>query len=126
VSAPHGTKARYSGGCKCDECRHAQRLYQREYRDRVTQLQATPTGPAGPVELAVQAQLEELSAAVAQPALAAAALCMGRVLDGRVPTPKPQACAKLMDVLDRLKKGSELGKPRLAAVRAMSGKGGPA
>lgn len=128
----HGTRWAYLTGCRCPDCRSAQRVYLREYRQRkdlgstrpaVVELPDEPSGP-GPVELAVQAQLEELSAAQAQPALAAAALCMGRVLDGRSPTPKPQACAKLVDVLERLRKGSERRGSRLALVRAMSDKDG--
>jgi hypothetical protein len=81
------------------------------------------SGP-GRVETAVEAELAGLSAAEAQPGLAAIALCLGRVLDGRVPTPKPGAAKVLVMVLDTLRKGSELRKPRLASVRAMSEQGG--
>jgi hypothetical protein len=30
----HGTRAKYLDGCRCDECRHAQALYQKRYRER--------------------------------------------------------------------------------------------
>ena len=29
MAARHGTRRRYTEGCRCDECRGAQRLYQR-------------------------------------------------------------------------------------------------
>jgi len=33
VSAEHGTRARYLRGCKCAECREANRVYGRAYKD---------------------------------------------------------------------------------------------
>ena len=106
-------------------------MYQRRYLDRrdagltrpaVSMAAASPAEPAGPgpVELAVEAELAGLSAAQTQPSLAATALCMGRVLDGVPPTPKPPAAKVLTAVMDKLHKGSELRKPRLSMVRAMS------
>lgn len=39
--APHGTKASYSSGCRCDACKEAQRLYMRDYmRNRRRELEA--------------------------------------------------------------------------------------
>ena len=32
--SPHGSRARYSAGCRCDECRAAQAAYVREQRRR--------------------------------------------------------------------------------------------
>lgn len=28
----HGTRSRYRNGCRCDDCRHAETAYRREYR----------------------------------------------------------------------------------------------
>ena len=76
--------------------------------------------PPGPCEVALAVQLSELSAAVEQPALAQAALALARVLDGGVPTPAANAARGLADILDRLRKGSDLRKSTLTRVRAMS------
>jgi hypothetical protein len=81
---------------------------------------AARRGERGPVELALAEQLAGLSAAAEQPALAQAALALARVLDGGVPTPAANAARGLADILDRLRKGSDLRKSGLAAVRAMS------
>lgn len=122
---PHGTQERYAGGCHCAECRRAHNIYQRQYRDnKRMQTQASAKAareaPAGPVELALEEQLAGLSAAQEQPALAQAALALARVLDGGVPTPAANAARGLADILDRLRKGSDLRKSRLASVRQMS------
>ncbi|HEY1440106.1 MAG TPA: hypothetical protein VGF65_04550, partial [Mycobacterium sp.] len=45
----------------------------------------------GPVEQTVEAELAGLPAAQLRPSLAAVATAMARILDGRVPTPKPAA-----------------------------------
>ena len=127
MAAEHGTRYRYKRGCRCAECRAAQRLYQREYRVRVacgelappsaTELQAAPPGP---VEQGVRIELAGLSAAESQPALVQVALALGRVLDGRVPTPKPAAAGRLVTVLDILHRGSERRGSRLSLVRSMT------
>jgi hypothetical protein len=76
MAARHGTRRCYLGGCRCDDCKGAQRLYQRRYRERSLsgaeiRLHSTsensdidtvgnlPTGP-GPVELGVHAEISGL------------------------------------------------------------------
>jgi hypothetical protein len=100
MAVRHGTRKRYGAGCRCDDCRAAQRLYQRRYRERLVNgetrpvsvapvLQVQPGGPGpGPVEAAVESELCGLAATQVRPSLAAVALAMARILDGRVPTPK--------------------------------------
>lgn len=83
----------------------------------VTQLQ---DGPPGPVEEGVRIELAGLSAAESQPALVQVALALGRVLDGRIPTPKPAAAGRLVTVMGMLHKGSERRGPRLSLVRTMT------
>lgn len=34
MPSPHGTRSRYTHGCRCDDCREAQRLYYHEYKWR--------------------------------------------------------------------------------------------
>jgi hypothetical protein len=108
-------------------------VYQRQYRERVangttrpaplvTQL---PTEAAGPVEQAVEAELAGLPATQSRPAMSAVALAMSRILDGKVPTPKPGAAKVLATVLDTLHKGSaQQRRGSLALVREMTEKGG--
>jgi len=38
----HGTKRRYSGGCRCAPCREAQRVHMKEYRARKAQKGSVP------------------------------------------------------------------------------------
>jgi hypothetical protein len=79
----------------------------------------------GPVELAVEAELNTLPAAQLRPTLAAIAATMARILDGRVSTPKPAAAKALVNVLDTLHKGSaQERRGNLALVRTMTQKGG--
>ena len=137
----HGTRSGYLTGCRCDRCRYAQRLYQRRYRERrangetrphsapvvVAQLppaELQPVGP-GPVEQAVEAELAGLPAAQSRPAISAIELAMSRILDGRVPTPKPAAAKVLVSVMDALHKGSaQARRGNLAVVKSMTTKGG--
>jgi hypothetical protein len=138
----HGTRRRYNEGCRCDECRHAQALYQRRYRERkangLTRPHAPPVVVAelpqaeayridtpGPVEAAVQQEIGGLAQAELRPGLVAIAAAMARVLDSTPPTPKPAAAKVLVNVLDTLHKGSAQGRRgNLAVVKSMTRKGG--
>jgi hypothetical protein len=139
MAAQHGTRGRYNEGCRCDRCKEAHRLYQRQYRERkangltrpcspvpVVQLPDLQPAEPGPVEVAVEVELGGLPAAPKlRPSLAAVALAMARILDGRVPTPKPAAAKVLVTVLDTLHKSSAQGRRgNLAAVRSITKKGG--
>jgi hypothetical protein len=140
MAARHGTRRGYGEGCRCDDCKDAQRLYQRRYRERkangetrphsapvMAQLppaEPQPCGP-GPVESAVQHELNGL-AAQTRPALAAIALAMARILDNsRVASAQPPAAKVLVSVLDTLHKGSARGRRgSLSVVRSMTKEGG--
>lgn len=81
-------------------------------------------GP-GDVELAVALELAGLSAAVDQPALAAAAVAMGRLLDSRAQSAKPSAARVLAPLLDDLHKASARDRRGgLSVVKAMTDPGG--
>jgi hypothetical protein len=140
LMAKHGTRSRYLADCRCAECKEAQRLYQQRYRERkangltrplspvvVAELppaELQPAGP-GPVEVAVESELGGLPAAQVRPSLAAIALAMARILDGRVPTPKPAAAKALVSALDALHKSSAQGRRgNLALVKEMTTKDG--
>ena len=139
MAVKHGGRAGYISGCRCDECKAAQRLYQRRYRERVVNGETRPVAVVqlpqgqgasndapdqpGPVELAVESEVGAL--AEARPTLVAVARAMARILDSsRVPTPKPPAAKVLVTVLDALHKGSAQRRGNLALVKSMTKKDG--
>lgn len=137
MAANHGKPQRYRDGCRCDECRAAIREYQADLRRRkaagepvagsgnVVSFASRPanTAPAVPgrVEAAVEAEIEHLQQTVDRPGLAAMALTLAQLMDD--PTQKgkwPDASAKLDGLLDKLRKGADSKKSKLASVRAMT------
>jgi hypothetical protein len=139
MAVRHGTRKRYGAGCRCDDCRAAQRLYQRRYRERVALGETRPVSvapvlqvvkihhppaDAGPVELAVEAELAGVAVAELRPALVAVARAMARILDSsRVPTPQPAAAKVLVSVMDTLHKSAQSRRGNLAAVKSMTERG---
>ena len=136
MAAQHGTPGRYNDGCRCDNCKGAHRVYQRKYRERkangltrpivVAELQGVADLPhPGAVELAVEAELAGLPAAQSRPAMSAIVTAMAKILDGKVPTPKPAAAKVLVSVLDTLHKASaQQRRGNLALVKSMTKKDG--
>lgn len=137
MAAKHGTRRAYVGGCRCDDCAAADRAYKREYRQRkaagaplrqvssaavVTLRQSeTLVGP-GPVEVGVQLEIEGLAQTEARPGLAQMALELARVMDNpRAINQKAAASKALGEVLDKLRKGADERRSRLASVRSMTG-----
>jgi hypothetical protein len=87
-------------------------------------MEAAEAQPAetGPAEAAVVAELEGLGQALERPSLAQAALAMARLLDDpRRANQQPAAAAKLADLMDKLRKGGDVRRSRLASVRSMTG-----
>jgi len=139
MAARHGTRRRYTEGCRCDECRDAQRLYQQRYRERrangdvapVTNVTPEPDEVfkiehlPGPVESGVTAEIDGL-AAQARPGLAQAALALARVLDNPRAVNQHAAAAKVLSsLLDKLRAASARGRRGgLAVVRTMTEKDG--
>ena len=74
MAANHGTRGRYLTGCRRDECKNAQALYQRRYRERrangltrpasvvVVPPVVEPDGPGRLVESAVTVEIAGLAA----------------------------------------------------------------
>jgi hypothetical protein len=74
--------------------------------------------------LSVQGEVAGLAAAELQPVLAAAAVAMGRLLDGRAQSAKPSAAKQLVALLDELHRASaRRGRGGLRAVRELTVKG---
>ncbi len=140
MAARHGTRQRYGAGCRCDECKVAQRLYQRKYRERrangltrpvvvaevLDHLTPDTNVPPGPVEQAVELELAGVPSAELRPSLVQIALAMSRILDSsRAASAQPAAAKALVSVLDTLHKGSaQRRRGSLAVVRTMTDKGG--
>ena len=127
MAARHGTRRGYGEGCRCDDCKDAQRLYQRRYRERkangetrphsapvMVQLppaEPQPCGP-GPVESAVRDEIGGL-AAEARPGLAQVALCLARLMDNpRAINQQPAAAKVLAAVLEKLQSASSAWSSR--------------
>ena len=107
MAAKHGTRSRYLAGCRCDDCKDAQGIYQQKYRERrgngTTRLQPIDVVPLpetdrGPVESGVMAEISGL-AAEARPGLAQAALALARILDNRTAVNQQPAAAKVLGAL---------------------------
>jgi hypothetical protein len=133
MSARHGTRRGYGEGCRCDDCKDAQRRYQRRYRERranatsrdphLTQFESPERGP-GPVESGVEAELAGL--ADARPGLAQTALALARIMDNPMAVNQQPAAAKVLAILlDKLSSASVRGRRgNLAVVRTMTQKNG--
>jgi hypothetical protein len=142
MAARHGTRPGYTDGCRCGDCKDAQRLYQRRYRERRAAAVpfGTPTQPpvaavslpaAGesevrhfvaprPVESGVTAELAGLTEA--RPGLAQVALAMARLMDNpRAVNQQPAAAKGAGALLDKLHLASARGRRgNLALVKSMT------
>jgi hypothetical protein len=132
MAARHGTRPGYNDGCRCDDCKGAQRLYQQGYRHRranggpapvASPSPAAPPAPLGPgpVESGVEAEIGGL-ASEARPGLAQAALALARIMDNPKAVNQQPAAAKVLGaLLDKLRSAPASGRRgRLAVVRSMS------
>jgi len=148
MSEQHGRNG-YERGCRCDTCRRAQReriaaqrarrrglapvpeVRQSDAPDEPAQVSGnrapvenfSPVANAtpGPCEVATAAELESLPAAESHQALAAAALCMARILDNRLwVTTQPSVCRQLSSLMLTIRKASAAPRGRLAAISKMA------
>jgi hypothetical protein len=123
AEAPHG-RGRYQRGCRCATCKLANREYQRRHRTKQFRLVTPPpadvTPVAGPVEIAVRAQLEHLPSAEDRPGLVAIAIRLGQVMDTESAVPQFASAAKVLsEILSTLSKHSTR-RTRLSVVRGMT------
>src|SRR5689334_5302780 len=132
MAARHGTRRRYTDGCRCDDCKDAQRIYQRRYRERSlsgeqiihhAMVRNLPTGP-GPVEIGVMNEIR--SATEDRHGLAQMALALAHILDNQnAVSQAPDAAKVLASLLDKLHQAGASGsRGHHAAVRTMTKKGG--
>jgi hypothetical protein len=123
---PHGRRSRYNAGCRCGECRSANRDHQRSRRSKhLTPVPAGEVSPPaefidGPVTEAVRAQLEHLPSAQERPGLYAIALRLAQLLDNPTAVPQYASTARVLtDLIATLSKHSAR-RTRLSAVRNMT------
>lgn len=137
----HGERETYQAGCHCDLCKRAEAEYRKELRRlkreavgefavaQVTGLSlvtgdspGTPSpdrAPVGPVETAVQAEIDALGSD--RGGLKAAAVALAKILDNpKAVSTQPAAAAKLADMLETLRRNTDGKKSKLAAVRSMT------
>lgn len=122
---PHG-RSRYNAGCRCGECRTANRDHQRKRRSKY--LSPVPAGDPsppvefidGPVTLAVRAQLAGLPAAEDRPGLVAIAIRLAQLMDTQSAVPQFSAAAKVLsEIITGLTRQSR-HPGRLTAVRSLT------
>ena len=123
---PHGRRSRYNAGCRCGECRTANRDHQRNRRSKHLTPVPRPEGapPAefidGPVTKAVRAQLAGLPAAQDRPGTFAIAIRLAQLMDTQSAVPQYASAAKVLsEILSTLSKHSTQ-RTRLSAVRSMT------
>jgi hypothetical protein len=145
MPARHGTRRRYTDGCRCTDCRNANAAYQQGYRQRLVtgedrhvyqmehlenpdQRQSAPivpNGTPGPVESAVTAELAGYPLSAERPGLSAVAVRLAQLLDNaKAVATYPSAVRELRRVLDALSKGAQGRRGQLSAVRTMTKKDG--
>lgn len=127
-------RSRYLQGCRCGKCVKANSDYKKGLRQRsngqvVNLPKAPPPNPAvgdsepaaaGVVESGVLAEIEKLSTTETRQGLVQVALALARVLDNPVAIGQhPSAAHRLSETLDKLRKGADSRKSRLATVRQL-------
>ncbi len=137
MAVRHGTRTRYNSGCRCDECRQAARDYDKARRQAMnaqkhapatvtalpkpTKLAPVPDSGPGRVEAGVLAEITGLSTAASRQGLVEIAIALARVLDSPLAIAQhPSAAHRLSETLDKIRRGSESRKGKLASVRQMS------
>lgn len=104
----HGSATSYKNGCRCGECRKANRERIRVYR---ASKRGDPTPVGLPVEVgeetvehAVRREVAGLQVAAERPADVATCLVLARLLDDAQCTPQhPSAASRLTDIMARLR-----------------------
>lgn len=137
MAVSHGSRSKYNQGCRCDPCVQANRDYnkargqsiraKRNSPGSVTKLPtATKTAapaPAEPgrVEAGVLAEIDGLSTAANRQGLVEIAIALARVLDSPLAMAQHASAAhRLSETLDKIRKGADSRKSKLAAVRQMT------
>lgn len=137
MASQHGTRTRYNTGCRCDSCKQASRDYDKARRQSqnaakhgggtvsslptVKPMAVIAEPEAGRVESGVLAEIAGLSTVDSRQGLVEIAIALARVLDSPLAIAQHASAAhRLSETLDKLRKGADARKGRLAAVRKMT------
>lgn len=137
MASQHGTRTRYNTGCRCDSCKQASRDYdkaRRQSQNAVKHARGTvtklPTGKPvtafdepepGRVESGVLAEIAGLSTVDSRQGLVEIAIALARVLDSPLAIAQHASAGhRLSETLDKLRRGADARKGRLASVRKMT------
>lgn len=135
--ASHGRRG-YRQGCRCDQCRSAEREYQQELKRRKTEPDVAPghgqgnaglaflpggsvaAESVGPRVAAFRRAMESLNGDKV-PDLVAAAESLCEVLDNpRALSTRPAAAAKFAELMGQIRKSGDEKKSKLASIRSMT------
>jgi hypothetical protein len=137
MPAPHGNRSRYNAGCRCDPCKQSNRDYQKVRGQSIrtakhapaaltvvpspAKTPETPRADVGRVEAGVMAEIDGLSTAASRQGLVEIAIALARVLDSPLAIAQHASAGhRLSETLDKIRKGSDSKKSKLAAVRSMT------
>lgn len=144
MAVRHGTRTKYNAGCRCADCKQAASDYEKARRQainakkhspaKVTQLPTIravgaedplrgddPGTQAGRVESGVMAEIDGLSTTASRQGLVEIAIALARVLDSPLAIAQhPSAAHRLSETLDKIRKGADARKSKLASVRQMT------
>jgi hypothetical protein len=133
----HGTRTKYNAGCRCAECKQAASDYEKARRQsinakkhapatitalpRTTEIVEVAKPDVGRVESGVMAEIGDLSTAASRQGLVEIAIALARVLDSPLAIAQhPSAAHRLSETLDKIRKGADARKSKLASVRQMT------
>jgi hypothetical protein len=133
MAGQHGSRTMYNTGCRCDDCRMAERDYDKRRRlakvadmktsQVVTSMRTDSDDGVGSVEAGVMAEIAGLSTAESHPGLVAVARRNAQILDSPLSVAQvPSASKVLLEAMDKLRKGADGRTGRLASVRQMTSK----
>ena len=136
MATRHGTRTRYNAGCRCTDCKQAATDYGKARRqairaDKHAPAKVTPLVKprsadsfplqSGRVEAGVLAEIGELSTSASRQGLVEIAIALAKVLDSPLAIAQhPSAAHRLSETLDKIRKGAEPRRSKLAAVRQMT------
>lgn len=135
MATQHGKRSSYNKGCRCDDCKGAEASYQDNRRQTKLMAASGEKSPVvafrqvaapiadgpGRVEAGVLSEIEGLEQALERPGLKETALALARIMDNpKAVNQQAAAAAKLTELLDKLRKGADSRRSKLASVRAMT------
>ena len=134
MASQHGSRTRYNTGCRCDQCKLANREYDKSRRQKILASKHAPatvtalprpadiqSADVGRVEFGVMAEIAELSTAASRPGLVAIAREMASSMDAPLTIAQRGSTGKaLAEILEKIRKGSDARQGKRASGRSMT------